>query len=58
MSVATTSGRTVFVLGREVDGNREAIIVDDAEEYTLDPETIVTYSSGDAVFTIKADREN
>jgi len=48
--MATTSGRTVFVLGREVDGNREALVVDDGKEYTLDAETIVTYSDADAEF--------
>lgn len=48
--MATTVGRTVFVLGREVDGNREAIVVDSGKEYTLDADTIVTYSDGDAEF--------
>lgn len=46
----TTSGRTVFVLGREVDGNREAIVVEDAKEYTLDVDTILTYSDDNAEF--------
>jgi hypothetical protein len=48
--MATTSGRTVFVLGKELDGNREAIIVDTAKEYTLDADTIVTYSDDTAQF--------
>ena len=50
MTTYETNGRTVFVLGREVDGNREAIIVDDGKEYTLDPETIVTYSDATATW--------
>jgi hypothetical protein len=50
MAEYTTSGRTVFVLGKEINGNHEAIIAADSEEYTLDPATIVTYSSGLAEF--------
>ena len=45
-----TNGRTVFVLGREVDGNREVLVVDDNQEYTLDAATIANYSDDDATF--------
>jgi hypothetical protein len=50
MATDVTTERTVFVLGREVDGNREALIVDSGKEYTLDPETIVEYSDESAEF--------
>ena len=46
----TTSGRTVFVLGTELAGNREAIIVASGKEYTLDADTIVEYSDESAEF--------
>lgn len=52
--MATTEGRTVFVLGREVDGNREALIVDDNTEYTLDAAAIVDYSDDTAAFPYEA----
>lgn len=48
--MSTTDGRTVFVLGRELDGNRQAIVVEDAQEYSLNAETIVEYSDQDARF--------
>lgn len=50
MGSNTASGRTVFVLGTEVAGNREAIVVEDGAEYTLDAETIVAYSDETAKF--------
>jgi hypothetical protein len=48
--MATTDGRTVFVLGREVDGNRQAVIMEDAQEYNIDADTIVEYSDATAAF--------
>lgn len=48
--MSTTSERTVFVLGTEVDGNREAIVIESGVEYTLDPDTIVEYSHASAKF--------
>lgn len=48
--MSTASGRTVFVLGREVDGNREVVVVEDGEEYTLDASAIVDYSDDTAEF--------
>jgi hypothetical protein len=50
MASETASGRTVFVLGTELAGNREALIVEDGEEYSLDAETIVTYTDDTAEF--------
>ena len=46
----TANGREVFVLGREQDGNREVIIVEDGVEYAMDADTIVTYSDNTAEF--------
>ena len=36
MATGTAVGRTVFVLGREVDGNRQAMVVENGEEYSVD----------------------
>lgn len=52
--MATTDRRTVFVLGREVDGNREVLVVDDNTEYTLDASAIADYSDDDAAFPYAA----
>lgn len=46
----TASGRTVFVLGKELQGNRQAIIVEDGEEYSIDPAAIETYTDATAAF--------
>lgn len=46
----TATGRTVFVLGRELHGNRQVVIVNDGEEYSLDPSTIQTYTQQVARF--------
>lgn len=43
--MATASGRTVFVLGRELHGNRQVVIVENGEEYTLDPDAITEYAA-------------
>ena len=32
----TAVGRTVFVLGKEIHGNRQVVIVNDGEEYAFD----------------------
>lgn len=48
--MATTSGRTVFVLGTEVAGNREMLSVATGLEYTLDADAIVEYSDDTAEF--------
>ena len=48
--MATASGRTVFVLGREVDGNRGSYIVEDGEEYSVDFAASVDYTDQTASF--------
>lgn len=48
--MATTTTRTVFVLGTELDGNRQAIVLESGVEYTLDADAIVEYSAVDARF--------
>jgi len=50
----TASGRTVFVLGQEVDGNREVAVVESGDEYAMDFATVATYSDGDATFPYSA----
>jgi len=50
MATKTATARTVFVLGREVDGNREAYVVESAEEYSVDIGTMVTYTDQTASF--------
>lgn len=42
--MAEAEGRTVFVLGREVDGNRQVVVVEDGEEYNFDIDTITDYT--------------
>lgn len=36
----TSVGRTVFVLGKEIHGNRQVVIVEDGEEYGFEYATI------------------
>jgi hypothetical protein len=49
-ATGTATERTVFVLGRELEGNREAVIVESGSEYFLDPDVIVEYSDDTAQF--------
>lgn len=48
--MSTTNQRTVFVLGKEIQKNRQAIVVEAGEEYDLDPSAIVSYTSDAAQF--------
>lgn len=48
--MATASGRTVFVLGRVLDGNREVVIVEDGDTYDLDYAAVSTYTDQEARF--------
>lgn len=48
--MSTASGRTVFVLGKELQGNRQVVIVEDAEEYSLDAAAIETYTDAISQF--------
>jgi len=47
---ATATARQVHVLGRELDENREVIVVESGDTYDLDYDTISTYSASDAAF--------
>lgn len=46
----TASGRTVFVLGKEVQGNRQVLVVDDGEEYNVDFAAAQEYTEQEARF--------
>lgn len=48
--MATTTGRTVFVLGKELHGNRQVVIVEDGQEYNFDAATILPYTNQTARF--------
>ena len=48
--MSTTSGKTTFLIGRHVDGNRQVLVVADAKEYTIDADSIVEYSDASALF--------
>ena len=50
MATNTTVGRTVFVLGREVDGNRGSYIVEATTEYSVEIAAMVTYTDTTASF--------
>jgi hypothetical protein len=50
MGVYTTVGRTVFVLGREADGNRVSHIVEAGAEYSVDIDAMVTYTDQTASY--------
>lgn len=46
MSQNTASGRTVFVLGKQIHGNRQVMVYNSGEEYGLyDNSTAVDYTS-------------
>lgn len=44
--MATAVGRTVFVLGKEIHGNRQVLIVEDGAEYSIDHNSTVTAYTG------------
>lgn len=46
----TAVGRTVFVVGQPLQGNRQAVVVENGEQYDLDPTAIVSYTSDRAQF--------
>jgi hypothetical protein len=46
----TANGRTVFVVGKELHGNRQVVVVENGQEYDLDPAAIVSYTSDVAQF--------
>lgn len=50
----TAVGRTVFVLGKELHGNRQVVIVEDGEAYDFDVSAIQTYTAQVARFPYEA----
>jgi hypothetical protein len=50
----TASGTTCFVLGRDVDGNREMYTFTDGQTYNLDAEDIKPYSADETEFPVLA----
>lgn len=48
--MSETNARTVFVLGKEEDGNKTMVVVESGKEYSMDADTIVTYSDAEATF--------
>lgn len=45
IATATAVGRTVFVLGKEAHGNRQAVIVGAGEEYNSDSLAVGTITA-------------
>ncbi len=50
MAQNTTTGRTVFVLGKEIAGNRQAFIVESGAEYSVYITAAVAYTDATAKF--------
>lgn len=50
MATNTTTARTVFVLGKQIAGNRQALIVESGEEYSVSVSTIIAYTDQTARF--------
>ena len=50
MAQNTTSSRTVFVLGKEVAGNRQVFIVESGQEYSVYATAILPYTDATAKF--------
>jgi hypothetical protein len=46
----TATSRTVFVLGKELAGNREVRVVESGDTYDIDPAAITTYDDQYARF--------
>jgi len=46
----TAVGRTVFILGKEAHGNRQAIIVENGYAYDLDIADVIVYTNQTARF--------
>lgn len=50
MATNTTVGRTVFVLGKEIAGNRQAFSVEAGAEYSVYATAILPYTDATAKF--------
>lgn len=48
--MSTSIGRTVFVLGRELHGNRNAIVVENGAEYDVNFSSVELYTDQTARF--------
>ncbi len=48
--MATSTSRTVFILGTETDGNREVKVVESGDTYDMDYAAISTYDDIDGRF--------
>ncbi len=48
--MSTAVGRTVFVLGKELQGNRSVVVVEDGAEYSMAIDTMVVYTNQTARF--------
>lgn len=46
--MSTATARTVFVLGNAIEGNRDIVVVESGETYTLDADAIKVYTVQDA----------
>ena len=51
MATGTAVARTVFVLGKQLHGNRQALVVETGEEYSVDhDDTVTVYTAQTARF--------
>lgn len=50
MATNVTTSRTVFVLGKEIAGNRQAFIVESGAEYSVYATAILPYTDATAKF--------
>ncbi len=48
--MSTADGREIYVLGQNISGNREVVVVEDAEEHDLPATAEYTYASGLTTF--------
>lgn len=52
MAGTVTTPTAAFVMGREVDGNREMHVYTQGQEYNLDAEDIKAYSADETEFPV------
>lgn len=50
MADGETTARTVFVLGKEIHGNRQVLIVESGEAYSVNIDTMQVYTAQAARF--------
>ena len=49
-ATSTASAREFFVLGKENSGNRELVVVESGDTYSMDYSTVVAYTDQTAQF--------